>query len=84
MTPQEALKLCREALTRISETKFGWDGDCGTASIADNAIEATMPEKITRQNFCADCGKRNGPEGHIHTCAPTVIKDSLITESAQS
>jgi hypothetical protein len=30
----------RTALRRISETRFGYDGDCGVTSIADDALYA--------------------------------------------
>lgn len=50
----------RTALRKISETRFGWDGDCGVTSIADNAIsadeqaEAATPE---RSGKLADAGE---------------------------
>lgn len=28
----------REALTRITKIKWGWDGDCGAAAIAEDAL----------------------------------------------
>jgi len=41
LTPEQAIQTLRKALTDISETRFGWDGDCGVVRIADDALETT-------------------------------------------
>jgi hypothetical protein len=72
MTQQEAFNQLRDAARGV--VRFDWsDNDDDAVNAIDrlqDAVADTMPEKITRQNFCPDCGKRNGPEGHIHTCTP--------------
>jgi hypothetical protein len=32
------IEKLRAALQRVSETRFGWDGDCGVVSVADDAL----------------------------------------------
>jgi len=41
MTDQEKITALRDALTKISDTRFGWDGDCGVTRIADDALAMT-------------------------------------------
>lgn len=46
MNAEEALKVAREALGKVANWSFGWDGDCGVRSFAEDAlaaIEASVP-----------------------------------------
>lgn len=44
MTPQAKIAALRAALEQISQTSFGWDGDCGTTRIADEALSLTADD----------------------------------------
>lgn len=46
---QEAQAACAamaEALRKIAKTRFGWDGDCGVTTIAENALDANPGQPI--------------------------------------
>lgn len=46
ITSGEALKIARDALEKISNWSFGWDGDCGVAAFADEALAATEQVQV--------------------------------------
>jgi hypothetical protein len=67
----EAQNACMHAVA--SKGAVNVIGVAAHYAACGHAIEALKSAPITeqvRQNYCADCGKQNGPEGHIHTCMP--------------
>lgn len=73
LTTGEALKIARDALQAISDTGFGWDGDCGVKTIADDALAATEAastpsgEIATWQERALELGFSGRPQGYPDT-----------------
>jgi hypothetical protein len=54
--PEDRIDALRTALRQISETTFGWDGDCGVARIADDALYADEQADTERMGRAAGKG----------------------------
>ena len=43
MNDEEKIAALREALEKVLDMRFGYDGDCGVHRIAEDALAATVP-----------------------------------------
>lgn len=60
---ENRIEALRTALRQISETRFGWDGDCGVTSISDDALYADEQAAAMAAAPSSAAGKEGGNHG---------------------